>query len=718
MLEHLRSANQTLTGLAGSRPGGVTITMDGRAETASALLTTGNYYSLLGVNARLGRTLTAEDDSPSAPAVAMVSHAYWQSRFNASDAVLGKLIRCNSVPVTIVGVAPPDFTGTQHLGDRLQDVLLPLKLDDQLSSRPATDERRDQLVGAGDWTAQTRHTDRAGSRQSRGGVSKRGARRHACAPDLSFRDRTRDDPQIRMKTAPPCRSSSLNRQAEVCMTSAQVKCTRSKSSASVVGLVLLLVCANVANLLLSRVTTRQKEISIRLSIGATRARLARQLLTESLLLSALGGAAGFFVARWTQALLPEPIGTAAPPDWRVVAFTAALTLVVGVVFGIAPALRGTRMEVGTAMKQNSRSVAAGNTLLSRGLLVLQVSISLVVLVGAGLFLRTLDNLRSVDIGWDPQNLIFVRVNAEGAQLDHQQKLRYYQDGMDRLGAIPGVRHATVSKPTLMSGGVSSTAMYVQGRVYPKGRDSYAAARDDINRVTVAPNYFEAMGIPVVAGRGFTDRDHEKAPQVAVINQAAALKFFPNENPIGRTFGTSIDETPDIEIVGVLRDTRYNNLREAPPPTLYVPHLQHNPEDLVFSVRTAGDPASIMTAARTAVSSANAGIPVVTVQTQMSTLDSGTRRRRFSPRHTPSLAPSRCSLPRSVCSDCCPTTCRDARAKSASAWRWVHSARKCSAWCCANRCCSSVPASPSASRPHSRPDGLSPHSCLAWRRPIP
>jgi predicted permease len=192
--------------------------------------------------------------------------------------------------------------------------------------------------------------------------------------------------------------------------------------------------------------------------------------------------------------------------------------------------------------------------------------------------------------------------------------------MDRLKTLPGVRHATVSMPTLMSGGVWGTALYVQGRVYPKGKDSYVEGRDDINSVIVAPNYFDAMGIPLVAGRAFTERDNARAPQVAVLNQAAARKFFRNENPIGRKFGTSIDDTPDTEIVGVLRDVRYNDLREQPPPTMYVPHLQNNPEDLVFSIRTAGDPGAVMTAARAAVGGVDPDIPVIAVQTQMSMLE--------------------------------------------------------------------------------------------------
>ena len=618
MFEHFRSANQTLADIAGSVPrASVTVTIDGRAETATALLTTGNYYEMLGVNARIGRTLTSQDDEPSAPAVAMLSHRFWQSRFGASQDIVGKTIRINTVPVTIVGVTPQEFTGTLRVTGDLQDVLAPLKLDDQIGSdgprRSDATHWWVPLIGRlkpGIQPEQVRgNLEGVFQHQARAGMEAHLSSLDEPTRNLSMNQNRTDVPRLIVESGSRGVYDVGAQQARAI-----------EILASIVALVLLLVCANVANLLLSRVASRQKEFSIRLSIGATRARLVRQLLTESLLLSAMGGAAGFFIARWGQALLPAPVGTSAAPDWPVVGFTALVTALAGVVFGIVPALRGTRMEVGTALKESSRSVAGANTVLSRGLLVLQVSISLVLLVGAGLFLRTLGNLRSVDIGWNPRNLVFVRVDAEGAQLDDERKLRFFQDGMDRLRAIPGVRHATVSKPTLMSGGVSGTALYVQGRVYPKGKDSYVEERDDINRVVVAPNYFEAMGIPLVAGRAFTDRDNQKAPEVAIINQAAARKFFPNENPIGRRFGTSIDDTPDIEIVGILRDVRYNNLREAPPPTMYLPHLQSNPEDLVFSVRTAGDPASVMSAARAAVSAANPNIPVVAVQTQLATLE--------------------------------------------------------------------------------------------------
>ena len=613
MFQHFRSANQTMTDLAASRPSGITVTIDGRAETASALLVTGNYHALLGVATQIGRPLTADDDNFSGPAVATLSDRYWRTRFAADPGVLGKTISINKAPVTIVGVTAPSFTGTQRSTAQLHDLTMPLRLDDQISG---DDSRMNDATA---WWVQVTGRLKPGItaeqvRGNLGGIFQRQARAGFDAYLAASSEAVRKRSENQRRTAVPHLLVDSATRGTYDSDSSQIRAL--SILAAVVMLVLLLVCANVANLLLARSTARQKEISVRMSIGATRVRLMRQLLTESLLLAAMGGAAGILVARWGQALLPPPVGTAAPADWRVMAFTAGLTAVAGIVFGIAPALRATKMDVGSALKENSRSVAGSNTVLSRTLLVVQVSISVLLLVGAGLFLRTLDNLRSVDLGFDPRNLIFVRVDAEGSGLTDERKLQYVAEGMTRLKGIPGVRDATVSKPTLLSGATSGTAIFVQGRAY----SGYVKERDDVSRIVAAPNYFATLGIPVVRGRGFTERDDRRSPQVAMINEAAARKFFPGENPIGRRFGDSPEDSGDIEIVGIVRDARYNSLREPPPPTLYLPHLQSNPEDLVFSIRTTGDPAQVLTAARGAVSAADPNIPIRTVETQMSTIE--------------------------------------------------------------------------------------------------
>ena len=465
MLQHFRTANQTMTDLAGSRPTGITVTIDGRAETASALLVTGNYHGLLGVTARIGRTLAPDDDNPAAPAVATLSDRYWQTRFAADPGVLGKTISINKVPVTIVGVTTPSFTGTQLVNARLQDFTMPLRLDDQISG---DDPRMNDATA---WWVQMTGRLKPGitPAQVKGNlepVFQRQARAGLEAFLAAASDKERSLSRNQGRTAVP---QLLVDSASRGTYDADANHMRALSLLSAVAvLVLVLVCANVANLLLSRAAARQREISVRLSIGATRWRLVRQLLTESLLLAGLGGIAGLALARWGQPLLPAPVGTSAPADWRIVAFTSGMTMLTGIIFGIAPALRATKMDVGSALKETSRSVAASNTMLSRALLVVQVSISVVLLVGAGLFLQCLNNLRSVDVGFDPQNLVFVRVDAEGGGLSDERKFQYVQDAMIRLQTVSGVKAATVSKPTLLSGSVNGTAMFVQGRDYSGG----------------------------------------------------------------------------------------------------------------------------------------------------------------------------------------------------------------------------------------------------------
>jgi predicted permease len=614
MFEHFKSANQTMIDLAATRPsGGANIVIDGRAETASALMATGNYHGLLGVTAAIGRTILPEDDNPSSPAVAMLSDSFWRSRFSASRDVIGKTIRVNRVPVTIVGVAAPSFIGTQRVTGRPPDVSIPLRLETQMDPEGA------RMNDPTQWWVQVtgRLKPTATFEQVRGnleGVFQHEARAgmEAHLESLAPEERSRTSNQGR--TAVPRLLVDSGSQGTY---DADDTTTRGLTIlGAVVTLVLLLVCANVANLLLSRVAARQKEVSVRLSLGATRPRLVRQFLTESLILAGIGGALGLILTRWAQELLPAPVGTSAPPDWRVFAFTLATTMAAGIIFGIAPALRATKIDVGSGLKEMGRTIAGSNTVLSRTLLVLQVAISLALLVGAGLFLRTLDNLRSVDIGFDPNNLVFVRTDAEGTKYNYEQKYRFLQEGMQRLRSLSGVRAVTVSYPTLMSGGGREGGIFVQGRSYA----NYRAERDDINKVTVAPSYFATMGIPLVAGRNFTDRDNGQAPQVAIINQAAARKFFPGENPIGRRFGDSPEDSGNVEIIGILRDVRYNSLREAPPPTLYLPYLQESPEDLVFTVRTAGEPSNVMTSARGIVSQIDPNIPVITVETQNSQIE--------------------------------------------------------------------------------------------------
>src|SRR5262249_9709765 len=300
--------------------------------------------------------------------------------------------------------------------------------------------------------------------------------------------------------------------------------------------------------------------------------------------------------------------------WRVLGFAAAVTLLTAVVFGIAPALRGTAVDVNAALKETSRGLVGARSVLGRVLLVVQVAISLVLLVGAGLFLQTLSNLRHVDVGFNPQNLLLFRVNPSLNRYDEPRMRALYADMLERLQGVPGVQGVAMSQPALLSGSFSATGMFVQGRPLPRTRpqdDSFT-----INRLIISPNFFDVMGIPIVRGRAITDRDADAAPKVAVINEAAVRKFFPNENPLGRRSGGGPENSSEFEFLGVLRDAKYNSLRDPAPPTMYVPFRQARLSNAVFEVRTASAPAGVMGGVREMVREIDPNLPLMDVSTQI------------------------------------------------------------------------------------------------------
>jgi len=291
-----------------------------------------------------------------------------------------------------------------------------------------------------------------------------------------------------------------------------------------------------------------------------------------------------------------------------------ISALTGILFGIAPALRGTGVNVNSALKETGRSVTGSKSILAKSLLVLQVAMSLVLLVGAGLFLQTLSNLRHVDVGFNPENLLLFRVNPSLNRYDQKKAILLYQEMLQRFAAAPGVRGVAMSQPALLSGSSNTTGIFVQGRTYPPGRpqgDGY-----DIHRVVVSPSFFDVMGIRLVLGRGITDRDTADAPKVAVINEAAVRKYFPGQNPIGQHFGSSPETTGDLEIVGVLHDARYDSLRADIPPTEYVPYPQARLSNSVFEVRTAGAPATAMGSIRDIARQIDPNLPLTDVSTQI------------------------------------------------------------------------------------------------------
>jgi predicted permease len=614
--------NRTMSDLLACAPyGPVNVVVDGQAEIASAFLSTGNYYRMLGVRARLGRTLSQEDDRPAAPPAAVISSEYWHTRFATDPGAVGRTIRVNNVIAPIVGVIAANFTGIQQPLAKPPDIGLPLSLEPQLNTLGAS-----RLGQPTSWWLQVMGRLKAGATAAQVQGDLEGVFRHTARADLDSYLQSLSETQ-RATTANRGRSEIPRLLVDSGSRGIYDVDTNELRSATilsiVVGLVLLIVCVNVANLLLSRAGARRNELAVRLSLGATRSRLIRQLLTESLLLASLGGGLGVLVGYWGKLLLPGAAGQASLLDWHVLAFLLGITGLTGVAFGIAPALRATRADINSALQYTSRSVTGSRSLLGRSLLVLQVAISVVLLVGAGLFLSTLHNLRRVDVGFNPHNLLLFRVSPELSRYDDTRTVMLYRELLDRIGAVPGVRATALTNPPLLSGSVHATSIYIRGRQYANRRDS----RDNINQLVVSPNFFEVLEIPLLRGRAFTERDNEEAPKVVVINEAAAKRYFTTEDPIGQRFGSSVERSGQLEIVGVVRDAKYDSVRDPAPPTMYLPFLQARGATAFVAVRTAGDPAAVISGVREGVRQIDPNLPMMDVSTQIENVEASLREER-------------------------------------------------------------------------------------------
>jgi predicted permease len=407
----------------------------------------------------------------------------------------------------------------------------------------------------------------------------------------------------------------------------------------VVGLVLLIACANVANLLLSRAGGRQREIGLRLALGASRGRLIRQLLTESILLSVLGGFLGILFAIWIKdGLIAVTLwgGRGMPAleprlDWRVLGFTLALSLLTGIIFGLAPAWRTTKVDLTPSLKDGLRaSTSIHRSFLSRGLVVVQVALSLLLLVGAGLFVRTLLNLQRVDPGFNTQNLLLFGVEPGLIGYKDEKLRQLYQQISERLESVPGVQAVTFSRMPLLAFGSSSSSVFLrealsqtpdsEGRIKPSG-DGY--------RHTVRENFLEAMGIPLLQGRTLGPQDTTSSPRVVVVNQTFANQFFPNQNPIGKRFTLDPAKPDEIEIVGLCKDAKYTSQRDDIPPTIYGSYRQERPlPDATFEVRTTGDPAAAIASVRSVMREIDPNLPILSVKTQVEQADEALRMERL------------------------------------------------------------------------------------------
>src|SRR3989454_764118 len=600
------------------------VNADGLADVAMAQAVSGNYYQVLGVPAFLGRTLTDADDTLAASPVAVISHRYWQKRFGGND-VVGKQINLNNVAFTIAGVAPPGFEGAMDVGSTLE-VAIPLAWEPQVSGD------RSSMKGAGDWWLRLMGRLKPGAtiEQARASLDvafqqsalehreARQAQRRATGRELIRALEPKDYPHLR---------AISGSQGE--MNGREFFAKPLRLLFGVVAVVLLIACANVANLLLVRASSRQKEIAVRLAMGASRGRLIRQLLTESVVLAMLGGGLGVLTALWIKDSLlgvsewagREMISLNPRLDLRVLAFTFGLSFLTGIVFGVVPALRATRLDLTPALKDSGRSSSfSSRSLLSKSLVVAQVSLSLLLLIGAGLLVRTLINLQKVETGFNERNLLLFTADPSLLGYKDDRLRALYLQIFAHIEAVPGVRSVTFSRLPLLSHASSSGTFDRPGA--KAAPDGTVPQTGEIYFHNVRENFFATMEIPLLLGRSFTAQDDLHAQKVAVVNQTFAREYFPEENPIGKRFSFDVAKPDPIEIIGLVKDAKYTSQREETPATMYRSWLQTPgaTDSMTFEVRTTRDPKAFVATIRQAVREVEANLPLDNIKTQIEQAD--------------------------------------------------------------------------------------------------
>ena len=593
--------------------GRVNVQTGGQADLALAQYVSGLYFSGLGVPPAAGRLIDEGDDRPGAPAVAVLSFRYAQKRFGDAAKAAGQAIRIDNQPFTIAGVAAPEFFGVNPEG--AQDVFVPMHTSVLLNRRWAEEEKTKYTDGNFYWVemmgrlrpgvtmAQAQAAVAASFHNYIAGTASNDKER-AALPELLLREGAGGLDSLRRQFSKPL---------YVLMT--------------MVGLILMIACANIANLLLARSAGRRREMAVRLSLGAGRPRIVRQLLTESVLLSAIGGMLGVAFAGWGIRALTLLIANGrenftlhAALNWRVLGVTVALSMATGLLFGLAPALQSTRVDLVSALKQTRageirlRLRSWLRLSLSQALVVSQIAISLLLVVAAGLFVRTLANLNSIQLGFNSEKLLLVSMDASQSGYKDDALQRFYQNLRTRMAAIPGVRAVTLSNYALVAGSRSSTGVVMPG-VPEKNRGTSV--------LDVGPGFFSVMQIPILLGREIDERDGNGPTRVAVVNEVFVKTYFGGRNPIGRHFGLRDKDPKDVEIIGVAKTARLNTLKQDTPEVVYVPYQQdpwNTAGRVVYEVKAAGDPLGVAAAVRQAVRQEDARVPISNIVTQEKQID--------------------------------------------------------------------------------------------------
>jgi predicted permease len=543
----------------------------GSVVKVQGALVTGDYYQTLGLTPVLGRLLGPADDQPGAPLAAVISYSYWQRQYIGNPGAIGRALIVNSVPVTIAGVSPRGFEGA-NVGFAA-DITVPVAGLALLEPAAAG------LLGPGNFWLRVLARPRTGV-----SAAQAKARLAIVWPRIA-------EQVVNPNWPPPRRKQMADSTFDFLPGATGYSYLRGQFSKpllvlmAVAGLVFLIACANVASLLLARATARQREISVRLAIGAGRGRIIRQLLTESTLLSAIGAALGIWLAWTTSRLLVETIsGDQMPvtfdltPNWHILGFAIALALANGILFGLAPAMQTTLIGGSAIIRESTRVTRSGSRLLS-SLVTGQVALSLLLVVGAGLFVRTLENLLNVDPGFRREGVLLVDLDGEREGYRDRRLTEFYAGLLDRVRHVPGVVSATIASHTPLNGARWSEAVAPKGQPLPE--------QDNAIFIAAGPEFFATIGTPLIAGREFDERDRGSA-RVAIVNQSFAARYFPGRSPLGEYVTATVSKPPaDLQIVGVVRDSMTGSLRDTPEPTVYVSYFQRQAQMDSLVIRAAG-----------------------------------------------------------------------------------------------------------------------------------
>jgi predicted permease len=617
----LRDGNQVLEGLAAW--GGIVASLNSgeSAELVNGAIVTGNLFDILGIRAEQGRLITPADDvKPGAHAVAVISYDFWQTRFGGQPGVIGREVRLNGHPFTIIGVTKAGFPGPQ-LGTNRQ-LYVPMMMQPVMRPPRAgySGEMNPDLLNhrTNSWLF--------GLGRLKPGVTVEQARAQLDTLTQTFAQ------TLATNGPPPRHTATVVPVDEGNATQRQRMTSVALLLGGVVGAVLLIGCANVANLLLSRTASRRRELAVRLAIGASRTRIVRQLLAESLLLSLIGGAGGVGLA-WA---MMKGLEAAPPPggllpsvdfgiDQRVLWFSFALSVITALVFGLVPALKASRPNVVPALRDAADTDNRGRRYgLKQGLVVAEVALSLLLLIAAGLFVRSLQSAQHIDPGFDAEKLVSGPLNVNLLRYSTTQGREFYRQVIERVERLPGVESATLARVAVLGGGSRVLSFHVQGREGPHGRsqsEGGGVTRDPraVNANVVGRRFFETLGIPLMLGRDFTDQDVQDRPLVAIVNNSVVNMQFPSDNPIGKRVSFDGPNGPWREIVGVVQDSKYGSLSEEALPVAYLPLGQQHETGMTLYARTSVPPETLIASVRREIQGLEPNLPVPNLQTVADTI---------------------------------------------------------------------------------------------------